>query len=128
MALSLGAQAHNGTHPDFSVYELHDDTALNWNSANAAARRLVAPGCGTAHLATITSDGEQLIVDGLMDGVTDNNAWLGAHQGGLSLEDNWLWVTGEPFEFENWGELEPNDTPSDTLHSWFRAVPRGAYW
>ncbi len=56
--LTLGAQAHNGTHPDNSMYQLHDDTALNWNSANAAARRLVAPGCRTAHLATITSQGE----------------------------------------------------------------------
>ncbi len=50
----------------------------------------------------------------LMADVTDNNAWLGAHQGGLSLEDNWVWVTGEPFDFENWGGDEPNDTPFGT--------------
>jgi hypothetical protein len=111
---TLGAQAHNGTHPDNSVYDLVE-TPLNWQAANAAARRLVAEGCKTAHLATITSQAEQNVVDALMAGVTDNNAWLGGHQGGLSLDENWLWITGEPFVYDNWGELEPNDTPFGTF-------------
>ena len=111
---TMGAQAYNGAHADNSLYELVVDTPLNWNSANAAARRRVAPGCRTAHLATITSPAEQEVVDELMAGV-DRNAWLGGHQGGLSLDENWLWVTGEPFDYENWGGGEPNDMPAGVL-------------
>lgn len=50
-----------------------------------------------------------------MADVTDNNAWLGGHQGGLSLDENWLWITGEPFVYDNWGGDEPNDSPSGTV-------------
>ena len=113
MALSLGAQAHNGTHPDNSQYDLVE-TPLRWNLAQAAARSLAAPGCRTAHLATITSQGEQDIVDGLMAG-SDTNAWLGGHQAGLTLDERWHWITGEPFAYTNWGGGEPNDTPFGTF-------------
>ena len=75
---------------------------------------MVAGGCTTAHLATITSQGEQDIVDGLMAG-SDTNAWLGGFQKGQSLDRAWLWVTFEPFLYTNWGEGEPNDTPVDTF-------------
>ena len=116
---TLSAQAHNGTHDDNSVYELVE-TPLNWQAANAAARRMVAPGCKTAHLATITSQGEQDILSGLMAGVIHNNAWLGGHQGGRSLDQNWHWITGEkipvpPNVYTNWAGGEPNDTPFGTF-------------
>jgi len=104
-----GAQAHTGRHADNYVYELVE-MPLNWRSANAAARRMVAPGCKTAHLATITSAAEQAILFGLMEFST-SNAWLGGHQGGLSLEENWHWITGERFVFTAWAGGEPNDTP-----------------
>ena len=100
-----------------SVYELVVDTPLNWFAANAAARRMVAPGCRSAHLATITSQGEQDIVDDLMAGVTDNNAWLGGFQprGELSLEDGWRWSTGPRWVYTNWAGGEPNDNPFGTF-------------
>ena len=103
---TFGAQA---AHDDDSVYELVR-MELDWNSANAAARRMAADGCRMAHLATITSDAEQLILEGLIAG-SDRNAWLGGHQGGLTLEGNWRWITGEKWDEEHWSELEPNDTP-----------------
>jgi hypothetical protein len=102
----LGAQA---AHDDDSEYELVR-TPLDWNSANAAARRMAAEGCKIAHLATITSSAEQDILEGLIAG-SDRNAWLGGHQGGLTLEENWHWITGEEWDETNWSFGEPNDTP-----------------
>ena len=113
MTLTLGAQAHQGPFHGDSKYvlvEMH----FNWDSANAAARGMVAGGCTTAHLATITSAEEQEEVDDLMAG-TDENAWLGGFQRGQSLDRAWLWVTFEPFLYTNWGVGEPNDTPVDTF-------------
>jgi hypothetical protein len=107
---TLGAQATTGVHFDDSVYELVD-TPLNWFAANAAARRLVAPGCRSAHLATITSQAEQDVLSGLMAG-SSSNAWLGGHQGGLSLDQNWHWITGERRVYTAWAGGEPNDTPN----------------
>ena len=115
--LSIILLDKTGVHFDGSVYELVD-TPLNWFAANAAgARRMVAPGCRSAHLATITSQGEQDIVDDLMASVTDNNAWLGGFQprGELSLEDGWRWSTGPRWVYTNWALNEPNDNPFGTF-------------
>ena len=92
---------------DGSVYE-RVDRYLDWKSAKKAARRMVASGCRSAHLATITSAEEQAVVSGLMAG-SRSNAWLGGRQGGLSLEENWHWITGERWVYTNWANLEPND-------------------
>lgn len=111
---TLGAQAHDSGVVGESVYELVVDAPLNWFAANAAARRMVAPGCRSAHLATITSQAEQDVVIGLMGG-SASNAWLGGLQGGLSLEEGWHWITGKPFVYTAWALNEPNDTPSGTF-------------
>ncbi len=92
---------------DGSVYELVV-TPLDWKSAKKAARRMVAPGCKVAHLATITSAEEQAVVSGLMAG-SESNAWIGGRQGGLSLKENWHWITGERWVYTSWDPNEPND-------------------
>ena len=115
MTMPLGAQAHNGTHGGNSEYALVE-TPLNWGSANAAARGMVAPGCRSAHLATITSEGEQDVVRDLMAN-SPGNAWLGGFQppGELSPDDGWRWVTGPRWVYTAWAENEPNDEPSGTV-------------
>ena len=46
------------------------------------------------------------------NGHADVNCWLGGHQSGLSLDEGWRWITGEPFA---WAGSEPNDTPFGTF-------------
>jgi len=112
IALPAGAQAHNGSHED-NEYVLVTQR-LDWHSANAAARQMVADGCQSAHLATITSQAEQAIVTALVNGEGDI-AWIGGFQGGPTLSDNWHWVSGEKFDFTKWAGGEPNDTPFGDL-------------
>jgi hypothetical protein len=84
----------------------------DWQTANDLA---AAAG---AHLATITSFGENNFVEALLleSGVVDY-AWLGGLQPNPTPEDEpaggWAWVTSEPFKFGNWAEgvlvYEPDD-------------------
>lgn len=97
---------------DGHEYELVK-TLLDWKSAKKEAKRMAAPGCKKAYLATITSQGEQDVLSGLMAG-SESNAWIGGRQGGPSLDKNWHWVTGEPFDYTNWAPNEPNDNPYGT--------------
>ena len=74
--------------------------------------------CGTAassleegwHLATITSEEEQLSIINALDGLK-GEFWLGGYQAekGTTPEDNWEWVTGEQWEYTHWAPGEPND-------------------
>ncbi len=100
-----------GVHFDGSVYELVGPP-LDWKSAKKAARRMVAPGCRSAHLATITSAEEQAVVTVLMENREEGaNAWLGGFQprGELSTDQGWRWSTGPRWVYTNWANQEPND-------------------
>lgn len=83
---------------------------ITWMEAN---ERAVAAG---GHLVTITSEEENVFVNGLVDQwcywnrpqgwkVTTLGPWIGGLQVPGSREPNegWAWVTGEPFDFANWG-------------------------
>lgn len=61
------------------------------------------------NLVTITSSGEQNAVESLMSKVS-NRIWLGASD--AESEGNWKWVTGEIFNYSNWGSGEPNNNPA----------------
>ncbi len=87
---------------------------ISWSGANAAAN---ARG---AHLATITSAGENAFVFALIDhpqywnqepGGSDLGPWLGGYQtsdtGNPSA--NWVWVSGEPWAYTSWHSGEPNN-------------------
>lgn len=56
------------------------------------------------YLVTITSQGENDAVASLLSG-TNKAYWIGAE----SYDDVWEWVTGEPWEYTNWGKDEPAD-------------------
>jgi hypothetical protein len=82
---------------------------IAWDAAFEATSALA----GGWHLATITSAAEQEFVSSLpLSGV---EFWLGGFQDPLSTlaaDENWTWVTGEPFAYTNWNRttfLEPND-------------------
>ena len=104
---------------DGSYYEiLFSDEPLQFFDARDLVAGMVCDTCTSAHLATITSQGEYDTVLGLFD--EWGGAVLGGYQEvGVSPPDvGWQWVTGEAFDFEAtldwWLPGEPNDCgPSD---------------
>ena len=84
----------NGEHQ----YQIFYDK-LTWEEAKAACE---AKG---GHLATITSEEEQQKLN--LYNAGNHNLWIG---GCKNAEGQWCWVTGEPWEYENWGDGEPNNS------------------
>ena len=113
---------------------------ISWAAANLDAQ---ARG---GYLATITSAAENEFVFSLVDlpvywSQIPEGTYFGPWLGGLQAPDapdpasDWIWVTGEPFEYTNWHPGEPNDLfgilEEDRLV--FLAVegstgPRSAFW
>ena len=84
----------NGEHQ----YQIFYDK-LTWEEAKAACE---AKG---GHLATITSEEEQKKLNLYNGG--NHNLWIGGYK---NAEGQWCWVTCEPWEYENWGDGEPNNS------------------
>lgn len=115
------------------VSEVPQGGGIGWYCAKQKAEEL------GGHLVTITSAEENAFVYGLVDPAANaenlkfwwpenpNNGstnWLGPWLGGYQpLPDlysrpteNWHWVTGETFDYANWGRLPGfNDQPDDNL-------------
>jgi hypothetical protein len=99
-----------------------DQSGLYWEAAKTSAESK------GGHLATISSEGENLFVwnllnDNLADGTQYRSYWLGASD--VAQEGQWAWVTGEPWLFDNWHPGEPNngiggsfEGMQDYLHFW----------
>ena len=106
--------------PHFHVVEEHQYVAiagvkLSWDAARTQALALSHVFAGAWDLATITSMGEQQLVNtqlglGGQKG-KGGEFWLGAEQpvGERGKDSGWQWVTGEKWDFENWTPGEPND-------------------
>jgi len=82
------------------LYLLYPEWSKTWHQARdyCAARG--------GHLVTIGSTSENEFVYRLSGGL----AWLGATD--EAEEGTWVWVTGEPWDFTNWDEGEPNNCAS----------------
>lgn len=83
---------------DRHKYEIFHDT-LTWEEAKAACK---AKG---GHLATITSQEEQKMIESL--NTQNSKLWIGGYKNSAG---QWCWVTGEPWEYQNWGDGEPNNS------------------
>lgn len=83
---------------DEHKYEIFHDT-LTWEEAKAACE---AKG---GHLATITSQEEQKMIESL--NTQNSKLWIGGYKNSAG---QWCWVTGEPWEYQNWGDGEPNNS------------------
>jgi hypothetical protein len=79
-------------------YEVIDEPAT-WHNAAAYCEQ------DGGYLATINSAEENQFVYNLTD--IGNQTWLGATD--EAVEGTWKWVTGEPFDYTNWGLGEPNN-------------------
>ena len=75
---------------------------LTWTEAKAYCEKL------GGHLATITSQDEQYFIVNLILNQSDyaNTYFLGATTDGI--ENNWHWITNEPFEYTNWQDGQPD--------------------
>lgn len=60
------------------------------------------------HLAAITSAEEAKTVEDMLDAAGITAVWLGANNRNAS--SGFQWVTGEPFDYAEWGPGEPNNT------------------
>jgi hypothetical protein len=76
-------------------------SSINWSTAQSAATDR------GGYLATITSQAENAFLTNL----APIPAWIGGFQTQNSIEPSggWKWVTGEPFTYTNWANLEPNN-------------------
>ncbi len=79
------------------TYQLFE-TGMTWEEACAFCEMK------GGHLATVTSLMEQNTIETLMARGDKNSYWIGGY-----WEDGWKWVSGEAFEYQNWGNGEPNN-------------------
>lgn len=102
-------------------YQRVDQPGITWSAAKAAAASAVYAGL-PGHLATITSVEENRFLTehamlGGGIGILINLHWIGGYQppGSDEPAGGWTWVTGEPFQFNNWATggnyYEPNNAP-----------------
>ena len=97
---------------DFSDDETDDDATsdghtykifdydMTWSEAEAYCEEL------GGHLVSITSQEEQKAIEELLESGTRNSYWIGATK---SSNNNWNWVTGEDFKYQNWGDTQPDN-------------------
>ena len=83
---------------DNHTYKIFNDS-MTWEEAQKYCER------EGGHLATITSEKEQLFIELLNS--SRKTLWIGSERG-ESLND-WKWITGEEFNYSHWADGEPNN-------------------
>jgi hypothetical protein len=87
---------------------------LLWPEADSMVRTIKHDG-DTGYLATITSGLENdFITNQVINGLISPGRWDAYLLGGIYSEGDWLWITGEPFDYTNWSQGEPNNLPIET--------------
>ena len=92
-------------------YEYVRQGGLSWSAARSAAEGRTHNGV-SGRLVTITSAGENAFVNNLRNG-GDMRAWIGLYDADTSDAGGFVWVTGEPVGYTNWGAAEPNNLQSE---------------
>ncbi|MCD8016827.1 MAG: S-layer homology domain-containing protein [Oscillospiraceae bacterium] len=95
------------------TYVLYDES-LAWTDAEEFCESI------GGYLATITSAEEQECVESLINEGGKRTYWIGLKG---DAEDSWLWVSGEEFDYENWGEGEPNNDGGNEAYVEIVKVP-----
>lgn len=90
---------------------------ISWQDAANAAT------VGGGYLVSINSVEENSFVYSLVGSLPrqrlDIGPWLGAYQdaSAITRSEGWRWVSGEPFTYSRWGDLEPNDGVEDNIEN-----------
>ncbi len=99
--LLTGATMAQTVEQDGHTYMLVESNEISWSMADVEANKL---GDGW-HLATVTSAKEQKAIEKLLKN-KQSEYWLGAYK---DAANNWNWVSGEEFAYNNWAVGEPNN-------------------
>jgi len=93
------------------------DAQITWHDARDACL------ASSGYLATITSQAENDFVFTSV-GVLGQDHWLGATE--ELVEGTWVWVTGEPWSYTNWGTGQPNNfgEDQDYLSFWYNEASK----
>jgi hypothetical protein len=78
-------------------------TRRTWATAAADCEALA----GDAHLVTILDAGEAAFVTNLLT----ERSWIGLND--IDVENTFVWVTGDPLDFELWAQDEPNNSGNE---------------
>lgn len=81
-------------------YEIISERNLTWEEAKQKCEE------AGGHLVTITSQEEMDYIYETLD-IGNGRYWIGAYR---DDDSNWMWVTGEEWDYTNWNEGEPNDS------------------
>lgn len=82
--------------------------SMTWLQAKDFAEKM------GGHLAVITSEAENQFIRDAFNAGSENTFWLGASD--HEKEGTWVWVTGEPWGFEDWQTDEPNNRQGGGEH------------
>jgi len=99
------------TAAEIHFYEIFDGTADTWEDARRYCETL------GGHLATLTSQEENDYVYQKMCDAGYESAYFGLTD--REQEGVWQWVTGEPFQYQNWPAGEPNQENTDEDYGMF---------
>jgi hypothetical protein len=88
-------------------YQYVRQPGLSWTEASAAASQMSYNGW-SGHLVSIAYGSENAFVNALRNG-GDMRAWIGLSDPNGIAEGSWRWITGETFDYSNWGPGEPNN-------------------
>lgn len=83
-------------------YQLIEDGKLTWKEAKADCESR------EGYLAAITSAEEQAFIEEMVSTGTKDFYWLGGTDED-SVTNDYLWVTGEVFDYHNWAKGQPDD-------------------
>ena len=89
---------------DAKVFNNHSYKIFNEEMSWTEAKKFCEEQKG--HLATITSAKEQAFIDNLNKDSDD--LWIGGYRN--DDDTVWKWVTGEKWDYTNWGDGEPNNS------------------
>ena len=102
---------------------------ITWGNANLAATNR------GGYLATITSAEENAFVFDIATQIATvwyngYGPWLGGIQPAGSVEPGggWSWVTGEPFSYQNWAPLQPNNNNNEDRIQFGGQADRSSAW
>ncbi len=112
ISLPMTSSANGVPPPEFNpvnghYYQCYIDCDRDWFDARDFASQQVFMTM-QGHLATVNNDQEQQFITNDLD---CGDGWLGGIQaeGAAEPDEDWEWITGEPFDFTAWNEDEPND-------------------
>ncbi len=93
---------------------VNETDSISWDAARERASAMTLQGV-PGHLATITSEEEGLFIKDNFADVLDAGPFIGGFQplGSSEPDGGWRWVTGEPFDYTSWGQVEPNNDGGD---------------